>query len=243
MNPKNAVKYITSTTYMTTAKADFTKKFEVDTEKVFKSMGKRAILQKKSISRKDKNELIEKKKLAIEAIKVKMVAIRVKKAAAIKKLVALRLKNAWVKKANEDDDKNSKEAKTLVTKKEVFAKAKIVRDTKVKKYQDSKYKLAGIRGRIKAIRKRRGAWKGRRSYWKRRVTRSRRRLRYIRTRRSVRVTRMKRFRLRKQRAIAAAKKAKENEENMTEEEIIVVKKEEVEAEAEVKKVEIEEAAI
>lgn len=219
MNPKNAISYLTSFEFMTSAKADIGKEFETNTAKVFKSMGRRAILQKKVISRRIKKELIEKKKIAIAAIKVKMIAIRVKKTAALEKLKALRLKNAWVKKANEDDDLASKEAKIFVEKKEKLVKVAEKLVEKKKKYQDSKYKLKGIRDRLVSIRKTRAANRVRRTYWRRRQVKSRRRLMYIRKRRSIYVTRLKRFRLRKSRAIAAAKKAKENEENTTDEEI------------------------
>lgn len=97
---------------------------EKNYKKVTDSFTRRAKLVKRQITKKIKQITLEKKKKAIEAIKLKMEAARKKKEAALVKLKALKAKNAWVKKADEDDDKNSKEKKTFKEKSEKLVKIK-----------------------------------------------------------------------------------------------------------------------
>lgn len=85
---------------------DYEKKFK----KVADSFVRRAQVHYKSVARALIKAKIEAAKKKAAAARAKILEIRKKKLAALEKIKALRLKNAWVKKANEDDDASSKEA-------------------------------------------------------------------------------------------------------------------------------------
>jgi len=193
------------------------KDFETKFKKVADSFTRRASVHYKKVARTLILARIEAAKKKAAEARAKIIEIRKRKLAALEKIKALRLKNAWVKKANEDDDASSKEAAAAAKKKAWLLKVRERWAAAKKRWEERKLRLKGIRDRLRVIRLRIAANRKRRLYWRMRTIRYRRRLVFIRKRRAIIWARLRRFRLWRLRAIAARKKAKENEENTTQE--------------------------
>ena len=207
---------------MTEAKAASEADFETKFQKADDSFARRAALAKKVLQRKALADALAAAKAKLVTARANIVTIRADKATALAKLVVLRGRDTWLQQTNDDDD-TAANAVEVITNNVVTTQAGALRvatekaDTLATKttavttakdvWEKTTARLQGIRARLLVIRARIAANKERRAYWRLRTVKRNRRLTYLRKKRYVLLARLKRFRLRKTRAIEARAKA------------------------------------